>query len=82
MSSEESGEEDGKPVLLVKTIPWRASKVSKFLKQMDLKVQKKKSKRSVLQTMQRIPGPVSTRSRPVHFESNHWGFAEPTNTIP
>ena len=37
MSSEESGEDDGRPVLFVKPIPWRASKVYKFLKQMDLK---------------------------------------------
>ena len=40
MSREESGEEDGKPV---KSLLWRESKVSMFLKQMDLKGERKKS---------------------------------------
>ena len=75
MSSEESGEEDGRPVLFVKSLPWRATKVSKFLKQMDLKGEKKKSKRSILQTMPRLPGSVSTRLTPTTtFEPNFWGF--------
>ena len=76
MSSEESGEEDGKPVLLVKTLPWRAPKVSKFLKQMDLKAEKKKSRRSILQTMQRLPGHPSSQPKPCTFASIFWGFGE------
>ena len=76
MSSEESGEEDGKPVLFMKYLPWRATKVSRFLKQMDLKGEKKKSKRSILQTMSRLPGSDSTRLKPTTFESNFWGFHE------
>ena len=76
MSSEESGEEDGRPVLLVKHLPWRATKVSRFLKQMDIKGEKKKSKRSILQTMPRLPGLDSTRLLPTTFEPNFWGFCE------
>ncbi len=74
MSSEESDMEDDKPVLLVKSLPWRASKVSRFLKQMDAKGEKKKSKRSILQTMTRLPGPVSNRLLPTTFEPSFWGF--------
>ena len=76
MSSEENGEDDGKPVLFVKPLPWRASKVYKFLKQMDLKGEKKKSKRSVLQTMPRLPGSISTRPIPTMFDPTFWGFAK------
>ena len=76
MSSEESGEEDGRPVLFVKYLPWRAAKVSRFLKQMDIKGEKKKSKRSILQTMPRIPGSDSTRLKPTTFDPNFWGFCE------
>ena len=81
MSSEESDMEDDKPVLLVKPLPWRALKVSKFLKQMDAKGEKKKSKRSILQTIPRLPGPVSNRLIPTTFEPSFWGFKADNDRI-
>jgi len=73
MSSEESGEDDGRPVLFVKSLPWRRCKVSRFVKQMDAKCEKRKSRRAILQTMQRLPGSVSTRLKPPGFEPDFWG---------
>lgn len=51
ISSEESGEEDlengwKQQVLLVKPLPWRSAKVSRFFSQLDHKAQKNKSKQS------------------------------------
>ena len=76
MSSEESGKEDGRPVLFVKYLPWRAAKVSKFLRQMDIKGEKKKSKRSILQTMPRLPGSDSARLKPTTISR---GFVRTTS---
>ena len=35
---------------------------------------KRESKRAILQTMQRLPGSVSTRLKPPGFEPDFWGF--------
>ena len=35
MSSDESSYEDGQPAFVVKELPWRSEKVSKFLEKLD-----------------------------------------------
>ena len=35
MSSDESGEEDGQAVFIVKKLPWRSERVSKFFERLD-----------------------------------------------
>ena len=52
MSSEESAEEDDdvgggkRHVLVVKPLPWRAPKVSRFFKRLDKRAEKTKSKQA------------------------------------
>ena len=67
MSSEESGEESGQKqsVLLVKSSKWRAPKVDRFFKQIDKKATKIKSKQSKQQSLPRVVGSESTRSKPL-----------------
>lgn len=81
MSSEESAEEvvDGVKYefLSVKSLPWRCAKVNKFIKQLDEKIKKKKSKRGKQQTILRKPGSVSSRPKPTTLfdaGSEFWGF--------
>ena len=78
---EESGEDeledgDSRPVLYVKTLPWRHAQVTKFLRQMDHKVDKQKSMRAKMQTLPRIMGVASTRPQPPEFPTAFWGFAD------
>ena len=35
MSSDESGEEDGQAIFIVKKLPWRSERVSKFFERLD-----------------------------------------------
>ena len=78
MSSEESGEEEvgdvTRPVPYTKALPWRSSHVTRFFNQLDHKVEKNKTKRAKLQTLPRVPGPISTRAKPTDLPPNHWGF--------
>ncbi len=80
MSSEESAEEednDHRPVLLVKTLPWRSAQVSKVFKALDEKAEKCKSKRAKMQTLERFAGSVSQRLKPTpEFGSTFWGFSQ------
>ena len=81
MSSEESGEDctDGevaKPVLLVKSLPWRAKKLGRIFKQLDKKAARNKSKHSRQQTLPRIIRPCSKRPKPCGFTDDFFGFAE------
>ena len=69
MSSEESGQEDlgdnrQHSVFRVKPLPWRHSKVSKFLRQMDSKAEKHKSQRSMERMLPRFIGQTSRRPKP------------------
>ena len=50
--------EVAKPVLLVKSLPWRAKKLGRIFKQLDKKAARNKSKHSRQQTLPRILGPV------------------------
>ena len=74
MSSEESGEDEQqgerKPVVIVKPLPWRASRIDRFFKQLDKKAYKIKSKQSRQQTLPRVIGPVSTRPKPAGFSGD------------
>ena len=78
MSSEESGEEndggEARPVIYVKVLPWRASKVGRFLRTLDHKATKNKSRQSKQQTLPRVVGQYSTRSKPVGFSDDFFGF--------
>ena len=82
MSSEESGEEilDGerKSVIQVRPLPWRASHLQRILKQLDRKMDRRKSKQSRQQTLPRVVGSVSTRSRPFGFADDFFGFQHGT----
>ena len=82
MSSEESGEEilDGerKSVIQVRPLPWRASCLQRILKQLDRKMDRRKSKQSRQQTLPRVVGSVSTRSRPFGFADDFFGFQHGT----
>ncbi len=79
MSSEESGEEDmdggsKRQVLFVKALKWRAPNVNSFFNQIDRKIKKNKSKQGNHQTLPRVVGPSSTRSKPLGFSDDFYGF--------
>ena len=80
ISSEESAEEgiddETNHTLYVKPLPWREARVTKFIRQLDDKTQKRQSTRARRQTLPRKAGVVSTRPKPVtEFGANFWGFA-------
>jgi hypothetical protein len=79
MSSEESGDEldeneDPKPVLYVRSLPWRSSKVNKLFSVLDSHIEKGKSKRALSQTYTRVVGDVSDCPKPPDFPADFWGF--------
>ena len=77
MSSEESGEEerDGeRQVIQVKALPWRAPKVDRFFKALDHKSFKNCSRQSKQQTLPRVRGHRSSRSKPIGFSDDFYGF--------
>ena len=80
MSTEESGEDeqDGerKPVIIVKPLPWRARRIDRFFKQLDQKACKNRSRQSRQQTLPRVIGSASTRSKPAGFPSDFFAFAK------
>lgn len=80
MSSEESGEEDmggglKRQVLFVKAPKWRAPNVDNFFHQIDRKIKKQKSKQGNNQTLPRVVGPYSSRSKPLSFSDDFYGFS-------
>lgn len=79
ISSEESGEEsvDGeeRQVIYVKTLPWRAPRVDRFFKKLDNKAARNKSRQSKQQTLPRVGGRRSGRSKPLGFTEDFFGFA-------
>ena len=80
MSSEESGEEmlesgQKQSVLLVKSLKWRAPKVDRFFKQIDKKATKiKASNLSNNLYLELVVGSESTRSQPLGFSNDFYGF--------
>ena len=80
ISSEESAEDEDdseRPVLYVKTLPWRAPLVSKVFKGLDERADTCKSKRAKMQTLTRHAGGVSRRPKPVlQFGSDFWAFSQ------
>ena len=76
VSSEESAEDEDRPVLRVKKIPWRNAEISKAFLVLDAQAEKSKSKRAKMQTFIRTPGNTSERPKPVEFGSKHWGFSQ------
>ena len=79
ISSEESAEDENdenRPALYVKALPWRANQVSKVFKLLDDSAEKSKSKRARMQTLTRLTGDDSKRPKPVlDFGSKFWGFS-------
>ena len=76
MSSEESGDESQgqKDCIVVKTLPWRSSRVNKFMESLDERMKDEKSNQSLRQMKKRIIA-VEPSSRPKpggHFPS--WAF--------
>lgn len=78
MSSEESGgdSEGGMEYIVVKSLPWRSSRVTKFLETLDEKAKKDKSSQSLRQTKRRvIAATPSERIKPsVSFPK--WSFSD------
>ena len=79
MCSEESGSEElpdgtSRQVMFVKPLLWCHPKVNKFLGQLMTINKRGKSKRATQQTLPRIQGETSTRSKPAEFSSTFWGF--------
>ena len=70
MSSDESGEEDGQPVYIVKKLPWRSERVSNFFERLDIARSSRKTEQANRQTKTRISkNLVSTRPAPHGFPS-------------
>ena len=79
MSSESSDEEDdgtGNPrsVIVVRPLPWRGGKADRLMQRLDSRAKSKMSKQSLQQTRPRVSGRTSTRSKPVSFPDDFWGF--------
>ena len=75
MSSEESGEEDigndtTRRVLFIKQLKWRSSGVNRFFNKLDQKLDKAKSEHAKQQTLPRVLGHFSCRSKPLCFGEN------------
>ena len=81
MSSEESAEEDDgvgdkQHILVVKPLPWRAPKVSRFFKRLDKRAEKAKSKQSKQQTLPRFETEEpSDRPKPLEYSDDFFGFS-------
>ena len=54
MSSDESGEEDGSAVFIVKKLPWRSERVSNFFERLDTARTSRKTEQASRQTKPRI----------------------------
>ena len=84
ISSEESATEmtDGneRTVLQVRPLAWRSARATKFFKKLDDRASKAKpkSRQSVHQTLPRVLGDSSARSKPLSFPDDFWGFQEDT----
>ena len=68
MSSEESGSEEDSDIV-VKPLPWRSSRVSRFFSQMDKYTTAKKSSQAKRQTKARVLGAPSARPPPTDLAS-------------
>ena len=66
--------ERGRQVIQIKPLRWRAPKVNCFFKQLDHKACNVKSRQSKQQTLPRVTGSWSTRSKLVGFAENFFGF--------
>ena len=70
MSSDESGEEDGQAVFLVKKLPWRSERVSKFFEQLDTARMTRKTEQANRHMKPRIHKDLlSSRPAPHDFPS-------------
>ena len=74
MSSEESSEEaEGqKDCIIVKILPWRSSRLNKFMESWDERVKDEKSNQSLRQMKQRLILFLNLQVIPSHFPS--WAF--------
>ena len=62
MSSDESGEDDGQPVFIVKKLPWSSERVSNFFERLDAARSSHKTEQASRQTKPRISkGLLSSR---------------------
>ena len=69
-SSEESDEQD-EGVIIVKTLPWRAEKVTKMFRQLDEKIEEGKSAQAKRQRRKRVLG-VENSVRSLPLEAPKW----------
>ena len=68
MSSDESGEEDGRAVFMVKKLRWRSERVSSFFERLDTARASRKTEQASRQTKPRIYSDlISSRPAPVGF---------------
>ena len=70
MSSDESGEEDGRAVFMVKKLRWRSERVSSFFERLDTARASRKTEQASRQTKPRIYSDlISSRPAPRGFPS-------------
>ena len=70
MSSDESGEEDGNAVFIVKKLQWRSERVSSFFARLDNARSSRKTEQASRQTKPRVQKDlVSSRPAPRGFPS-------------
>ena len=72
ISSDESDVEDGKAVLVVKELPWRSDKVSKFFTRLDEAQSDRKSEQASRQTKRRVRNGSRSSSRPMPENLSSW----------
>ena len=77
-SCEENGGEESSTVLAVKPLPWRSGRINRFFKRLDerAKSKQKPSCQASQQTLQRVTGEPSSRSKPHGFPDDFWGFKD------
>ena len=75
ISSDESGTEDGKAVIFVKTLPWRSQKVTKFFSKLDENHCLKKSEQATRQTKERIRKEDIISERPAPANVPSWALS-------
>ena len=71
ISSDESADEEGRPVLVVRELGWRSDKVTKFFERLDEGHENRKSEQAKRQTKGRVRnGKISSRQMPQNLP--HW----------
>ena len=74
MSSEDSTEDDGDEVLMVRPLPWRSSRVEEMFQEIDKMNLEGKTPQSRRQMKRRVLGEMSRRPRSCNTDLPQWAF--------